>query len=120
MLLTVKGNCENSWRMEGYAECIKSQENKSGKQELTFKLTTVHTPPGTNKHHYTPIKVVLKENQARIVSAFLKPMMLVKCEGHYELGENGKAVMACQRCWPSDNYMVEVDYKLSEEKSEVK
>ena len=117
MLMNLKGNCRNNWIMEGYPECIaiKSDNNRF---ELTFKLTNIHTPPNTNVHYYTPVKIVCKGTQARIVSEFLKPMMLVTCEGYFELGGNGKPAMACQRVLPSDPYMVDVEYKLTEEKRE--
>lgn len=116
--IKLKGNCRNHWEMEGYAENIQKKLSDKGQMELTFKLTSLHTKIGDKITHKTPIKVVLRNKQMEVVSTWLKPMMLVLCEGNYQLGKSGKAVMACQRVTPNEPYMVEDDYELAKESEE--
>lgn len=113
-LIQVKGNCRNDWTFEGYAEGIKQQTSKRGVPELVFKCTSFNTKMYDDITHATAIKVVLKGRQKEIVEKFLRPMMLVICEGNYQAG----GVMAGQRVTPSEPHMVDWEYEfLSEEVS---
>jgi hypothetical protein len=112
--LMLKANCRNHWEMEGYAEDIKHKLDNKGRPELVFKLTSLNTKRGDDITHITPVKIVLKNKQIEYVLEFLKPMMLVLCEGNYQLGGNGKSVMACQRVTPCEPYITEIEYELAE------
>lgn len=116
--LDIRLNTDNYFRMQGYAEAIKHKKSEAY-EELTFKLTATNTKIGDKVTHFTPVKVVIKgKNKVDGILAWLRPMMLVTVEGHYQLGKNGGHCLAGQYAYCSEAYTEERDYNMHEESDE--